>query len=292
MHKPARSSRIFLAPLLLLVSLLVACGADTAPTISSATSTGGTAISGTGSGKQARELTVFAAASLTDAFEEIGKNLEAANPGARVTFNFAGSQQLAQQLAQGAPADVFASASGKQMEAVIDSGQIKKDARRPFVKNKLIVIYPNANPAGIKDLKDLARKGVKVALAAKEAPAGQYSLDFLAAAAKDPAYGEAFKPGVLDNIVSYEENVKAVAGKVSLGEADAGIVYESDVASDTGKLGRIEIPEAVNQIATYPIASLRGSKNPDLARKFVDYVLSARGQDVLKEYGFIPLRGG
>lgn len=237
---------------------------------------------------EAAELTVFAAASLTEAFTELGEQFEAQHPEATVVFNFAGSNQLAAQINQGAPADVFASANPAQMQMAIDSGRIVGGARQTFVRNRLVVIYPKDNPAGLTAWQDLAKSGVKVVFAAKEVPVGQYSLDFLDKAAQDAAYGIAFKAGVLANVVSYEENVRAVMSKVVLGEADAGIVYTSDVAGDNaGQVGRIDIPDTLNTIATYPIAALNDSAHPELAQAFVDLILSPQGQAVLESYGFI-----
>jgi molybdate transport system substrate-binding protein len=235
------------------------------------------------------ELAVFAAASLTDAFNELGKTFAAAHPGTTVTFNFAGSQQLAQQIGQGAPADVFAAASGKTMETVIATGQVISGTQRTFVRNRLVVIYPKDNPAGIKELKDLAKPGLKLDLAAKEVPVGQYALDFLDKAIADPTFGASFKDDVLKNVVSYEENVKAVLSKVTLGEADAGIVYTTDITLDAGdKVGRIDIPDTLNTIASYPIAAIKDAQHADLAREFVTYILSPDAQQVLVRYGFIP----
>ncbi len=235
------------------------------------------------------ELHVFAAASLTDAFSEIGKRFEAAHPGASVVFNFAASQQLAQQISEGAPADVFASANKKQMDVVIEAGEVLSGTQRTFVKNRLVVIFPSDNPAGVAELEDLAKSGLKLVLAAQEAPVGQYSLDFLDKASADPAYGAAFKDDVLKNVVSYEDNVKAVLTKVSLGEADAGIVYTSDITGDmAGKVDRLDIPDGLNVIASYPIATVKESSNPDLAQAFIDLVLLPEGQDILANYGFIP----
>ena len=173
---------------------------------------------------------VFAAASLTEPFGEIGKSFEAAHPGVTVVYNFAGSQQLAQQINAGAPADVFASANKKQMGATIDAGSVISGTQQIFARNRLVVIYPKDNPAGLKDLNDLANPGLKLVLAAKEVPVGQYTLDFLDKAAADPALGTTFKDAVLKNVVSYEDNVKNVLTKVALGEADAGIVYLSDIS--------------------------------------------------------------
>ena len=234
-------------------------------------------------------LTVLAAASLTAAFGELGAQFEAAHPGVKVQFNFAGSQQLAEQLAQGAPADVFASANSQQMNAAVQSGRIAKDASRIFARNRLVVIYPQTNPAHLAALADLARPGLKLDFAAKAVPVGQYSLDLLDKAAADPNLGPSFKQGVLANIVSYETNVKAVLTKVALGEADAGIVYTTDLTgSQAAQVSRIEIPDALNVIASYPIAPILDSPYPALAKAFVDLVLSPAGQSVLANYGFMP----
>lgn len=232
-------------------------------------------------------LTVFAAASLTEAFTEIGNKFSSANPGVLIVYNFAGSQQLAQQISQGAPADVFAAANNRQLEVVIKGGRIAEGAQQIFARNRLVVITPADNPAQVNTLADIARPGVKVDLAAQEVPVGQYSLDFLDKAAADPAYGAAYKEAVLANVVSYEENVKAVLAKVSLGEADAGIVYTSDITGPNAQqLHQIEIPDALNTIATYPIAPLSDAKEPELAVMFITYVLGAEGQAVLAKHGF------
>jgi molybdate transport system substrate-binding protein len=276
---------------LILVALLIAltaCGASQAATGSpSANNAAATTAAPAG---QTTELNIFAAASLTDAFKEIGMKFEAANPGAKLIFNFAGSQQLAQQIGQGAPADVFASANKKQMDMVIQSGQVISGTQRTFVRNRLVVIYPKDNPAKLNTLKDLAKPGVKLVLAAKDVPVGGYALDFLARASKLPNYTEAYSPTVLANVRSYEENVKAVLSKVALGEADAGIVYTSDIALDSAdKVGRLDIPDDLNTIAAYPIAPIKGSQHADLAKKFVEYVLSPAAQQILVKYGFIAV---
>jgi molybdate transport system substrate-binding protein len=235
------------------------------------------------------DLNVFAAASLTVALSEIGKHFEAAHPGVTVVFNFAGSQQLAQQINAGAPADVFASANKTQMDAVITAGGVTSEAPQTFVKNRLVAIFPKDNPAGLRALSDLANPGLKLVLAAQEVPVGQYSLDFLDKAAADPGFGATFKDDVLKNVVSYEDNVKAVLAKVALGEADAGIVYSSDVSGqDADKVGQLEIPNELNVIASYPIAPVRESRNAKLAQAFIDFVLSQQGQDILAQHGFIP----
>lgn len=236
-----------------------------------------------------KTMTVMAAASLTESFTEMGKAFEAKNPDVKVTFNFAGSQQLALQLSQGAEADVFASASKKYMDSAVESKRVNKEDSKTFVKNRLVVIYPKDNPAGIKELKDLAKSGLKLDLADKSVPVGQYSLDFLDKAIKDTAFGSQYKDDVIKNVVSYEDNVKAVLTKVSLGEADAGIVYVTDITANAAdKIGKLDIPDALNSIATYPIAPLSDSKNADLAKAFVALVLSPDGQAIMSKYNFVP----
>jgi molybdate transport system substrate-binding protein len=238
------------------------------------------------------ELTVFAAASLTDAFKRIGQQFGAANGGATVTFNFAGSDQLATQINQGAPADVFASANTKQMDVVIKAGEVISGTQRAFARNRLVVIYPKDNPGKLAALKDLAKPGLKIVLANKSVPVGGYALDFLSKASKLPEYTTEFSPTVLKNVVSYEENVKAVLSKITLGEADAGIIYTTDAATvKDGSIAQLAIPDNLNTIATYPIAATKNAKNAKLAEKFVDYVLGPDGQQVLVTYGFIPTTG-
>lgn len=237
-------------------------------------------------------LVVFTAASLTDAFTEIGQNFSTEHPGVTVTFNFAGSQQLAQQLGQGAPADVFASANNTQMNVAIEVGRIVSGTQRTFVRNRLVVIYPADNPAGITHLQDLARPGIKMILAAKEVPVGQYSLDFLNKAITDTTFSPTYRDDVLNNVVSYEENVRAVLTKISLGEGDGGIVYTSDIIGEgADRVGRLDIPDTLNTIASYPIAVVSDSAYATQAQAFMDYTLSPAAQEVLAKYGFIPTTG-
>lgn len=234
-------------------------------------------------------LTVFAAASLTEAFQTIGRDFERETSGVRVRFSFAGSQQLAQQIVQGAPADVFASANRSQMDVVVNAGAADRTSVRIFARNRLVVIYPKSNPTHPASLQDLARPGMKIVLADPSVPVGQYARDFLARASADPAYGATYQTAVLKNVVSYEQDVKAVLSKVALDEADAGVVYTTDVTPDTAaKLGHLDIPDQYNTIAAYPIVALRGSKYPDVAQRFVDYVRSPAGQAVLARFGFLP----
>lgn len=268
-----------LGSMVIALALLAACSGAQRP--------GGLAARESATSSQ-REVIVFAAASLSEAFQEIGRRFET-QQGARVVFNFAGSQQLAQQLAQGAPADVFASANRAQMEAAVRAGRIAAGSERVFARNRLVVIVSPDNPAALRELRDLARPGVRVVLAAKEVPVGRYSLEALDKLAADPGYGSAFRDGVLRNVASYEENVRAVLSKVALGEADAGIVYVSDIAPGS-EVGRIEIPDAFNVIAEYPIAAVRDARQPELAQQFIAAVLSPEGQATLQRYNFLPVQ--
>jgi molybdate transport system substrate-binding protein len=230
-----------------------------------------------------RTLTVFAAASLTDAFTEIGKAFEAANAGVTVAFNFAGSQALRTQIEEGAPADVFASANTKEMDSLVGGSFVSQGVPQFFLTNKLVLILPADNPAGLENLADLATPGIKLVLAAEEVPVGNYSrqaLDLM-----NSQYGSNFKDKVLANIVSNEDNVKQVVAKVQLGEADAGIVYTSDAIA-APDLKSIEIPSELNVIAQYPIAPLAETANAELAGEFVAYVLSTEGQAILQKWGF------
>ncbi|MGB8215453.1 MAG: molybdate ABC transporter substrate-binding protein [Anaerolineales bacterium] len=232
-----------------------------------------------------RTLTVFAAASLTGSFGDIGKAFEAANPGVTVTFNFAGTQALVTQLTQGASADVFASANEAYMNNLVTANLVAAGTPKDFVTNVLEVILPANNPANLQTLQDLAKPGLKLILEDKSVPAGTYSLQILANMSKDPTFDTDFSAKVLANVVSYETDVKQVVAKVQLGEADAGIVYITDaIAAPT--LKTIPIPNAYNVIAKYPIAALSNSSQPQLAAAFVAYVLSADGQAIMKKWGF------
>ena len=230
-------------------------------------------------------LTIFAAASLTTSFTEIGKQFEAVNPGTRVTFNFAGSQSLRTQIEQGAKADVFASADTNTMRPL--QTQLLIDEAVPiFARNRLIVIVPKSNPAGIKTLQDLSKDSLKLDIADASVPVGNYTLEVLDKLSADASYGSDFKTRVLARVVSNETDVKQVVSKVALDEADAGIVYATDAQATHAKLATIDIPDQFNVIALYPIAVLKSSANTSLAQKFIDYVLSVDGQAILAKAGF------
>lgn len=232
-------------------------------------------------------LTVFAAASLIEAFNEIGESYEAANPGVQITLNYAGSQQLAQQLSQGAPADVFASADKEQMDNVISSGRVLQGMEVKFVRNRLLIIVPEDNPGQIQDFGDLSNPGLEIILADGAVPVGRYSLQMLSRASQSNLYGDGFKQDVLNNAVSYEENVRAVLSKVILGEADAGIVYVSDGwGINAEEVRLISIPDQVNASASYYISPVSDSSNQGLAQDFIEFVLSPESQAILARYGF------
>jgi molybdate transport system substrate-binding protein len=234
-------------------------------------------------------LDVFAAASLSESFRDLGRMFEARHPGVTVRFNFAGSQQLALQIEQGAPADVFASADRHWMDDVRQKHGIAGDAP-VFARNRLVLIVPRTNPARITALPDLVRRGTKIVMAADPVPAGKYSREALQKLAATPGFPEGYDRRVLANVVSQEENVKSVVGKVQLGEADAGFVYRSDVTPAVGRyVSVIDIPGASNVIAEYPIAVLDGAPNAEAARRFVALVRSDTGQRVLERHGLLPV---
>lgn len=268
--------KIFLSGVLLLTVILSACGpaATAAPD------------SQVQPAAEPCTLTVFAAASLTDAFTEIGQDFESAHPGVTVALNFAGSQSLRTQIEAGAVADVFASANTKEMDTLVTDGFIPADSAQFFLTNKLVVILPAGNPANIQSLEELANPGLKLVLAAEEVPVGKYARQALENL--NTLYGADYKDNVLANVVSNEDNVKQVVTKVQLGEADAGIVYTSDAVA-APELPIIEIPADYNVVARYPIAALTAAPQPELAAEFIAYVLSPEGQAVLQKWGFSPV---
>jgi molybdate transport system substrate-binding protein len=237
---------------------------------------------------RAHTLRVFAAASLADAFGAIGRELERQRPGLTVRINLAGSQQLATQIEQGAAADVFASADERWMRDVEERGRLAGESAI-FARNRLVAIVPRTNPARIRGLADLARGGVKLVLGADAVPVGRYSRIVLQNLARDPAFGRDFAARALRNLVSEEENVKSVVGKVQLGEADAGIVYRSDVTPAVARFLRvIEIPASANVFASYPIALVKDAREAEAGRVFIALVLSPGGQQLLARGGLIP----
>lgn len=230
-------------------------------------------------------VTVFAAASLTEAFTAIGKNFERSHPGVTVRFNFAGSQVLATQLEQGAKADVFASADQRWMKYA-DDKKLLSNQPVVFARNRLVVVLPKTNPGAIGKLQDLTRPGLKLVLAGRQVPVGAYSRAALMRLDSAPGFPNHFNDLVLSNLVSEEENVRAVAAKVQLREADVGIVYLTDVtAAVRPQLKLMEIPDRYNPIAEYPIATVAGGSA--LGAEFIALVLSGDGQSVLRRLGFM-----
>ena len=246
---------------LLTMPALAAAGCDSAPDAAQDSSAG-----------EPRELNVFAAASLTEVFTRIGDEFTAAHPDVEITFNFAGSNDLATQVQQGAPADVLATADTGTM---VMAGALVDDPR-PFAANKLVVAVAPGNPMGITGLADLSREDLKVVLAAPEVPAGKYADEILSRA------------DVEVDPVSLEVTVKGVVTKVALGEADAGIVYVTDVTAANDEIGDVAIPDDENVVAVYPLGPVAASRLPADAAAFVDFVLATEGQDLLAEAGFLP----
>lgn len=226
------------------------------------------------------EIVVLAASSLTEAFTQIGQDFQAKNPGVAVRFSFGPSDGLAGQIEQGSPADVFASASETWMDSVAKDGPGVSD-RSDFARNRLVIITPSDNPAGISALPDLGDPGVKLVLAAKGVPAGDYAREALANA----GVGKQAEA----NVVSNEQDDKAVVQKVLLGEADAGIVYVTDLTADVEPdVHPVSIPTNQNVIATYPIAAVAGGEHADVAQAFVNYVTGPEGQNTLHRFHFLP----
>jgi molybdate transport system substrate-binding protein len=227
---------------------------------------------GTASGNGTSEVRVFAAASLTGAFSALQEDFSSSHPDVRVSLNFAGSQALATQLQQGAPADAFASAD----QANIDKVRTMVSQPRVFAGNLLQIVVAKGNPQGVSGLADLARPDLKLVLAAPAVPAGKYARQALAA------------QHVTVRPVSLEDNVKAVVTKVSLGEADVGIAYVTDVTASKDKVDGVDIPKEQNVPAAYPIAVVKASRHQAQAQAFVDLVRSPEGQRVMQRYGFSP----
>jgi len=235
-------------------------------------------------------LTVFAAASLNAAFPQIGKSFEAAHPGVTVRFDFDGSQILEAQLAQGAQADVFASADQRWMDTANTQGLV--GAAVPFATNRLVLVA--SDRSNVRAPADMAKPGTKVVLCADVVPCGRYARKLLTAMDADPAYGTGYDSAVLHNVVSEEQNVEDVFSKVSLGEADCGIVYSSDAvgrsmaASPSPGVHVIDLPASAQPQVLYPIAPVKKGTAPALAADFVTFVRSAAGQQILQRYGFGP----
>ena len=266
-----------------LLIILVACQSQPVQTIPTQQPTSNN------SGSQT--ITVFAAASLTDVVNEIGRIFEENNPNVQFIYNYAGSQQLAHQISQGAPVDVFLSANQVQAEAVLEVGRARQEDILPFAGNHLVIAVPAVSQGLVATFSDLARPELKLVVAAPEVPAGRYFTEVLEKAGSDAAWGEEFVLSVKANIVSYEENVRAVLSKVILGEADAGIVYYSDaLLAGAEQVGWIEIPAAINTQATYYIVPIDEALSDPAVGEYVQFILSDEIQPVLAEFGLLNTR--
>ena len=231
---------------------------------------------------QNTELAVFAAASLKEAFSDLASAFEKEHAGVKVQLNLAGSQELRTQIEQGARADVFASADLKHMGALENAGLVARPA--VFARNEPVIVVPRANPAGIRGLGDL-RKTRRLVIGAPEVPIGAYTVRIFEEAAKK--HGAAFRTQLEEAVASHELNVRQVLAKVTLAEADAGIVYRTDALAARDKVEVLAIPSELNVIAEYPIATVAASARQALARAWVELVLSAEGQRRLAALGFL-----
>ena len=245
--------------------LVSGCGSSTERSSSSS--------SASGTPTEATNLMVFAAASLKQSFTQIGEQFKTDNPGSSVEFSFAGSSDLVTQLTQGADADVFASADTKNMDKAAQAGLLAGDPVN-FASNTLTIAVAPGNPKGIASFQDLTRDGLNVVVCAPQVPCGS------ATEKVEKATGVELKP------VSEESSVTDVLNKVSTGEADAGVVYVTDVAGAGDKVTGVDFPESKDAVNTYPIAALKGSANAELAQKFIAYVTGEAGQKVLDQAGF------
>lgn len=246
------------------VLLLASCGSSGSPATEAPTATPG-ALNGS--------LTVLAAASLTEAFTDAKATLEAANPGFSVTFSFAGSQQLVTDVIDGAPADVIATADQVTMQKLVSAGLV--EAPVSFARNRLEIAVAPGNPKGIHSLADLARSDVSVVLAAPAVPAGNFAKQVLA------------KANVAVTPKSLELDVKTVLEKVESGDADAAIVYTTDVSSAPGKVDGVVIPDSQNVIAVYPIAVVKATLHPTVAAAFVEEAVTGDVQAAVQKRGFL-----
>jgi molybdate transport system substrate-binding protein len=251
----------------------VAVAVTAALALSGCGSSGDKTNASSSSGRSTKALTVLAAASLTETFNQLGKQFEQQHAGTKVVFSFGGSSTLAQQITQGAPADIFASASPATMKTVADAGDAS-GTPQVFVKNQLVIAVQAGNPKGIESLLDLTKPGLKVVLCAEAVPCGAAAKTALAAA------------NLKLTPVSLEQDVKSALNKVTLGEADAALVYRTDAKAAGGKVEGIEFPESAQAINDYPIVALKGSKNPDLANQFIAFIQSPDSMSVLTAAGF------
>jgi molybdate transport system substrate-binding protein len=235
------------------------------------------------------QVTVFAAASLTAVFTEMASDYEKNHTNVNLSFDFDGSATLKTQLLNGATADIFASADYKNLNAASAAHLMDNSTIQTFAKNRLVVIVPASNPAGITSLTDLTRSGVKIVMGDTTVPIGNYTRTFLKSINNSSSDYTDFQSRFMSNVVSQESVVTSIVTKVSLGEADAGVVYATDARTAGSKVVRVTIPDAYNVIAVYPMGKLAGAAHPTEADGFISYVMSADGQSVMTKYGFITV---
>lgn len=270
----------------LLAAVLAACSSGAAsPSVAPATPVASAPASVPASPADV-ELTVFGAASLKGALDKAKTDYETANPGTTVTISTDSSSALEMQIEQGAPADVFVSADTTNPQKLVDKA-LADGAAVTFAGNKLTVIVPMANPAGIMTPADLAKSGVKVIAAGDEVPITKYAKQLADNLAKEAGYPADFAAKYTGNIASKEDNVKAVVAKIELGEGDAGIVYVTDAKAST-KVTPIDVPESANVPARYAGVVVKASENPAAAKAFLDWFAGPDGQAILSGFGFLP----
>ena len=275
-----------LAVLTGLLAIVVACssGASSAPVASFAPASAAPGASSGGSAPAS--LTVYGAASLKGALDKVKTAYEAANPGTTLTIATDSSAALETQIEQGAPADVFLSADTTNPKKLVDKG-LAAGAAVTFAGNRLTVIVPTANPAGIRSAADLARTGIKVIAAGDAVPITKYANQLVANLAQEPGYPTDFVTAVTANIASKEDNVKAIVAKIELGEGDAGIVYVTDAKAST-KVTTVDVPPSANVPATYAGVVVKASKNVGAAQAFLAWLGGPDGQAILAGFGFLP----
>lgn len=283
MRFPSSSSRLLVCGVLI-ISLLFSAGCTSTSAPAGNNSTVQTMNTTTS------ELKVAAAASLTGVLTDLATRYEAANPGTKVILNFDGSQALATQIRESADQDLFISADTRQMDLLRGAGLIENSSVKVVTRNRLAILVPAENPGKIEGLANLARPGVRLVLGTEEVPFGRYTRQMLNNTAKNSTYSPGFGSAVLKNAISMETAVTYVTSKLTLGEADAGIAYASDLPqNDRQTIRLIEIPDEVNVIATYPAGMLKESGRKQQAAAFLTYITSPEGEAAFEAYGFAPV---
>lgn len=278
---------VVLAALLLVIAACTSSGAAATPSTATPTAVATPTAAATPSPTPvAVELTIYAAASLKGALADVKVAYQKANPGTTLTISTDASSALETQIEQGAPADVFLSADTKNPQKLVDAG-LALGAAVAFAGNKLVVIVPTDNPANIKTPADLANTGVKIIAAGDAVPITKYATQLVTNLAKEPGYPTDFVAKYNANIVSKEDNVKAVVAKLELGEGDAAIVYVTDAKIST-KVASVEVPNTAQVLATYAGVVVKATKSPDASKAFLTWLAGPDGQAILSGFGFLP----